>query len=140
MWLFLLLTVFYFDWGAGVWEFDEEASHYASGPAPRYSRREFHYREGQTEFLHRGVTNEELPFQTTFLAAMDGGRGVVTGSDRYDSVELHRVSPWVVEQIFRKGDAISVRARREVSPDGQTLRIVATGEGFRNVLLYRRRQ
>jgi hypothetical protein len=136
--LFLLLTALFQDLGVGRWEFDEEASHYESSAGPRFSEREFRYTNFQTHFLHRGITRDDQTFFTEFQALMDGPPGAVQGSGLYDSVSLHRESPWVINQIFRKGTEVTVRARRQVSPDGQTLRIEACGPAFMNVLIYRR--
>jgi hypothetical protein len=138
MQLLLLLTILHQDLGAGRWRFDEDASHYESSAGPRFSEREFRYTNGRTHFLHRGMSRDDRPFFTEFQALLDGPPAPVSGSGLYDTVTLRRESPWVVEQVFRLGDRVTVRARRQVSPDGRTLRIEACGDTFMNVLIYRR--
>lgn len=143
--LLLLASLAIDDAALGVWRFDPSASIYQSAAAPRESQRTWLEQGGQLRFVHEGISADGKPFRTEFTAPVDGAPGVVTGSGLYDSVVLRRVSRRKVEQIFRKGSAVTVRATRTVSRDGKTMVIIARGKRadgrpFRNRLVYRRQR
>jgi hypothetical protein len=132
------------DRGVGHWRFDKDATVYESSAGPARSVRIWEVTgQGEVRFTHRTRGSSGRQGLTSFTARYDGGRYAVHGSSRYDTVALELVDPNTVEQTFRKGEEITVRARRVISPDGGTMTITATGKNpdgkdFRNVMVYRR--
>lgn len=99
---------------------------------------------GHAIFLHQGVDSAGNPFRTTFTAGYDGRPGRVEGASRYDAVSLSLRNDSTVDQIFTKDGQITVETTRTISPDGNTMFIIAVGKHadgrpFRNFLVYRKR-
>lgn len=137
------------DRGLGKWTFNAKASTYESAPAPRESTRIWEaagtgkFGTPLVHFLHTTVSVTGQPGRTEFTAGYDGRRYPVSGSSRYDTVELKRVSAQVVEQTFRLKGEVTVQATRTISGDGNQMTIIATGANpdgkkFRNMLVYTR--
>ncbi|MCX6594192.1 MAG: hypothetical protein NTZ56_21975 [Acidobacteria bacterium] len=137
------------DRGLGQWAFNAKASTYESAPAPRESTRIWEAagtdKSGTplVHFLHTTVGATGQPGRTEFTAGYDGRRYPVSGSSRYDTVELKLVNANVVEQTFRLKGEVTVNATRTISADGNQMTIIATGTNpdgkkFRNVLVYSR--
>lgn len=132
------------DAALGTWKFNPKVSVYESGPGPKESQRIWEkVGEGRVRFLHTGISQDGKPFKTEFTAAYDGKDYPVTGGSLYDTVSLKMIDARTVEQIFKKGGKVTVRARRMVSPDGKRLMITAEGANakgkkFRNRLVYER--
>lgn len=132
------------DAALGTWRFVPAESKYESGPAPKESQRVWEKAGDGVRFLHTGVAADGKPFRTEFTAKFDGKRYPVKGGGLYDSVVLERVDARTVKQTFRKGETVTVQARRVVSADGKKLTIVAMGNNaqgkpFRNLLVYARK-
>lgn len=132
------------DAALGAWRFLAAESKYESGPAPRESQRVWEKVGDSVRFVHTGIGANGQPFRTEFAAKFDGKRYPVTGGGLYDSVVLERIDARTVKQTFRKGEMVTVMARRTISADGKKMTIVAMGNNaqgrpFRNLLVYARK-
>jgi hypothetical protein len=131
------------DRAIGVWKFNPEKSNYESGPPPQKSIRRFEAADGGCTFIHRGIDARGHEFYVTYTAKYDGKEYPVKGARRYDRVMQKMIDDSTVDLIFKKGDEVTVKARRVISKDGKTMTITATGKhhdgkAFKNVVVYER--
>jgi Tol biopolymer transport system component len=138
-----LLLLLASDPSLGVWRFNVEKSTYESSKPPQTSIRRWEKDGDWVVFIHRGVDSQGREFHVTFKAKYDGQDYPVKGSSRYDRVSLKMIDGNTVEQLFKKGDEVTVRTKRKISPDGKTMTIYARGQNrdgkpFKNTLVYDR--
>ncbi|MFN8006889.1 MAG: hypothetical protein U0V70_07690 [Terriglobia bacterium] len=112
----------------GTWKMNVEKSKFDPGPAPKSST--VTYEETANGIKRTGETIEADGKKTsfTYTAKYDGKDYPVTGSPLFDSIAVKSVNEHTAEATLKKAGKVVRHAKREISHDGKTMKIIMTGE------------
>lgn len=130
----------------GTWEMQPELNNYQFGDPPvkgTYTIAENPDGEGYLITMAWTTTNGR-DVEMSYTANPDGIDHPYENPDVADTVSMTRVDENTLDSDAKKGGKIAAYARRELSPDGQTMTVTQSvpnpdGGKFNNVAVYVRR-
>ena len=112
------------DTSAGTWKLNIAESTFASNTRPRSETRTHTVTAEGTRVVIEDEYADGKKTRVETLVTYDGKARPTTGSGIWDSTATRRVDRNVVEaDLLRNGEIVG-RVRREVSPDGKTMKMV----------------
>jgi hypothetical protein len=112
----------------GTWKLDLSKSIFNPGPTPKSQIRVYQAVPGGGMKLTLTTIDVEGKSQSIDLPATpDGKKYPITGLGQADTVMLTPLTDRTAEAKLKYGDVVIGTARRELSPDGNTLTITYTG-------------
>jgi hypothetical protein len=108
------------------WTLNEDESTFAPGEAPSDETRLYEQAGDGYKLTVRG-TRKGHSYEWGYTVGTDGIPCPVYGRADVDMIEKHRVSDCITIGSFTKDGEIVASYRRETSPDGSSLTVVAAG-------------
>lgn len=126
----------------GTWELDPTTLKYESGRPGKRATYMIEAIPNGLFFLLDGEDGEGRPIKFQYGGPTDGSAQPLPGGDGLELV-LKRDGERTIESILKRGEAMLDRWTRELSPDGQTIKMTQfvsnpSGRTFQNASLYRR--
>jgi hypothetical protein len=126
----------------GTWELDPDTLKYESG---RPGKRATYVIEAVANgllFLLDGEDDEGKPIKFQYSGPMDGSGQLLPGDGGLVLV-LKRDSDLIIESVLNRGEMVLDRWTRELSPDGQRIKMTQyvpnpNGQELQNTSIYRR--
>ena len=109
-----------------AWRINREESVFAGSPAPAVETR-IYEKVGEGYKLTVCGSRDGEAYEWGYTVGEDGVSCPVHGRSDVDAIEKHRVTDFITIGSFTKRGEIVASYRREVSPDGQDLTVVAAG-------------
>jgi hypothetical protein len=107
----------------GTWELDLARSTFQPGPAPRGEIRSYQEEHEGIKAIILTTHADGSKTQMEYLASFNDVTAVVTGSQQTNAIRLRKIDTYTAEgELSLNGKPVG-RARRVISPDGQTLTI-----------------
>ncbi len=132
----------------GAWELDPAQSQYELGAPPqrgRYQLLQENPNEPRVTVVMDWTDAAGKDFHMIYYMTPDGADHPYADSPAVDAVQTILVDARTLETISKKDGSVVARGRRELSADGNTMRVTQSGKtpdgaAFANVALYHKRR
>lgn len=106
---------------AGTWKIDAPKSHFSNGKFPKNMSITIQLKVEDGKLIYHSVndTDKSKPTGADYTASMDGKAAPLKGSDRFNTVEVRRLSRNQLEILESKDGDVIVGAWWELLPGGK---------------------
>jgi hypothetical protein len=112
------------DTSAGTWKLKLDESTFASNTPPKSETRVHTVTPKGTRMVIEDEYADGKKTRVEILVTYDGKPQPTTGSGIWDSTATKRIDRYVTESDLLRNGKVVGRVRREVSPDGKTMKVL----------------
>src|ERR1700745_878977 len=112
------------DTSAGTWKLKRDESTFASNTPPKSETRVHTLTPNGTRVVIEDEYADGKKTRVETLVTYDGKPQPTTGSGIWDSTATKRINRYVTESDLLRNGKVVGRVRREVSPDGKTMKVL----------------
>lgn len=128
----------------GVWELDVAQSQYELGAPPARGQYQLIQENEQVAVVMDWTDAAGKDFHMVYYMTPDGADHPYADSPAVDAIQTTLLNARTLETISKKDGTVVATGLRELSEDGNTMRVIQAGKtpdgnSFRNVAVYRRK-